>query len=94
MAAYLIGHIKIHNQSKWDQYVFGVAESLQPYDSEVMFRGKLDRVLAGNDERDHVVVIRFIDQQALDNWFNSDKYQSLIPLRDSAADVVITTYQA
>jgi uncharacterized protein (DUF1330 family) len=41
-----------------------------------------------------VVVIEFSDQSTLDNWYGSEKYQSLIPLRDKAANLVITTYKA
>jgi len=94
MAAYLVGHITVKDDELWQQYVSGVAESIAPFDANVVFRGKLDKVLAGTHDKDLVVVIEFSDLSTLDNWFNSAKYQSLIPLRDKAADVVITTYQA
>ena len=50
-------------------------------------------LLAGENERDLVVVIEFSDRASLESWFNSEKYQSLISLRDNSADVVITTYE-
>nr|WP_302504109.1 DUF1330 domain-containing protein [Geoalkalibacter halelectricus] len=43
---------------------------------------------------DHTVVIAFTDQDSLGRWFHSELYQSLIPLRDRAADVVIISYDA
>lgn len=92
MAAFLVGHIRVKQQALWQQYVSGVAESLAGCDAEVVFRGRLHRVLAGQDERDQVVVIRFADHGVLDDWFNSLDYQSLIAIRDQAADVVITSY--
>ena len=92
MAAYLIGQITVKDEELWQQYVAGVQESLTPFDSNIIFRGKLVSVLAGQQERDLVVVIEFYDQTTLDNWFNSDSYQTLIPLRDRAADVVIASY--
>ena len=94
MAAYLVGHIKVKDDDLWQQYVSGVAESIVPFDAKVIFRGKLDKVLAGKHEHELVVVIEFSDIPTLDSWFESEKYQSLIPLRDKAAKVVITTYQA
>ncbi len=94
MAAYLVGHITVKDDTLWQQYVSGVAESISPFDANVIFRGKLDKVLAGEHEHELVVVIEFSDLSTLDSWFESDKYQSLIPLRDKAANVVITTYQA
>lgn len=93
MAAYLIGQITVKDADLWLQYVAGVQESLTPFDAEVVFRGKLDKVLAGQHDKDLVVVIEFSDPATLDRWFNSEKYQSLIPLRDEAANVVITTYK-
>ena len=93
MAAYLVGHITVKDDELWQRYVSGVQESISPFDAKVVFRGQLDKVLAGEHGHDLVVVIEFSDQSTLDNWFNSEKYQSLIPLRDKAADVIITTYK-
>lgn len=92
MASYLVGHIAVKDEELWQQYVSGVKESLSTFESKVIFRGKLVSVLAGSHEHNHAVVIEFSDHATLENWFNSEQYQSLIPLRDKAADVVITTY--
>jgi uncharacterized protein (DUF1330 family) len=94
MAAYLIGQITVRDEDLWQQYVAGVQESLTPFDAEVVFRGKRDKILAGQNDKELVVVIEFSGPASLDNWFNSETYQSLIPLRDEAANVVITTYEA
>ena len=93
MAAYLVGHITVKDDGLWQRYVSGVQESIAPFDAKVVFRGRLDKVLAGQHAHDLVVVIEFADQATLDNWFNSEQYQSLIPLRDKAANVTITTYK-
>ena len=94
MAAYLIGQIKVKDDGLWQEYVAGVQESLVPFEARIVFRGKLLEVLAGQHDKDLVVVIEFSDPSMLDRWFTSEKYQSLVPLRDEAANVVITTYQA
>ena len=94
MASYLVGHITVNDDELWQKYVSGVQESLLPFNSKVIFRGKLVSVLAGKHEHDLVVVIEFPDQSTLDNWYNSEKYQSLIPIRDKAATVVLTTFKA
>ncbi len=92
MAAYLIGQISVKNDALWQTYVAGVRESLSPFPSKIMFRGKRVAVLAGQHEHDLVVVIEFENHETLMEWFHSEKYQSLIPIRDQAADVVISTY--
>ena len=94
MSAYLVGHISVKNDKLWQKYVAGVQESLSAYESKIVFRGQLVSVLAGEHEYDLVVVIEFPDLPTLNDWYYSPKYQSLIPLRDKAADVVITTYEA
>jgi uncharacterized protein (DUF1330 family) len=94
MAAYLVGHITVTDEERWGQYVAGVADSLAGVDSTIIFRGMLASVLAGEHEYERVVVIQFADLQTLNNWFQSESYQKLIPLRDSAANVTITTYEA
>jgi uncharacterized protein (DUF1330 family) len=94
MAAYLVGHITVKDNGLWQKYVSGVQKSLSPFDSKVIFRGQLLEVLAGEHEHQLVVVIEFPDQSTLDNWYGSVKYQSLIPLRDKAANVVLMAYKA
>jgi uncharacterized protein (DUF1330 family) len=94
MPAYLIGQVKVKNEVLWQEYVVGVQESLAPFEANIVFRGRLVEVLAGEQDKDLVVVIEFSDQTVLNDWFLSEKYQSLISLRDEAANVVITTYKA
>ena len=94
MPAYLIGHITIKDPDKWKIYVAGVQKSLMPFKSEIVFRGKRAAVLAGEHSCDHTVVIQFADQPTLQQWFKSEAYQDLIPIRDEAADVVIISYDA
>ena len=94
MPAYLIGQVKVKKEKLWQKYVDGVRQSLTPFDARIIFRGKRVAVLAGNHDFDLVVVITFADQATLDDWFYSTEYQSLIALRDEAAEVVITTYSA
>jgi len=92
MSAYLIGHIKVKNETYWQTYLEGVSKSLLPYKAEVVFRGRLFRVLAGKHSHENTVVIRFPDQDTLQTWYNSEAYQALIPIRDKGADVVIVSY--
>jgi len=94
MAAYLVGHITVKDEGLWQEYMAGVKESIAPFDCKIIFRGKLDRILAGKHDHNLVVVIEYPDLSILDAWYSSEKYQSLIPLRDKAADVVIITYKA
>ena len=94
MAAYLIGHITVKDAGKWEVYVEGVGKSLIPFGAEIVFRGKHAIVLTGKHSHENTVVIKFPDQTTLQQWYNSDEYQKLIPNRDEAAEVVIIGYDA
>ena len=92
MASYLVGQISVKNEQLWNEYVLGVKDSLISYEAKVMFRGKRSEVVAGENPRNLIVVIEFKNHAVSQSWFRSVKYQSLIELRDKAADVVITFY--
>jgi uncharacterized protein (DUF1330 family) len=92
--AYLVGHITIKCPAKWADYTRQVPDTLAPWGAELVFRGKQVAVLAGENSHSDIVVIRFPDPAALNQWFSSPAYQSLIPLRESAAEVVLLAYEA
>ncbi|HSH71064.1 MAG TPA: DUF1330 domain-containing protein [Deferrisomatales bacterium] len=93
MAAYLIGEITVKDPERWRRYTEGVWDSLAPFGAQVVFRGRRASVLAGEQDKELAVVIRFDDHDTLQKWFWSDEYQALIPLRERAADVVIAGYE-
>ena len=90
--AYVIGHITVKDAAKWDTYRGAVPATLAPWGAELVFRGSNARVLAGEHAQADVVVIRFPDRKAVDGWHSSAAYQSLVPLRRQAADVVLLAY--
>jgi uncharacterized protein (DUF1330 family) len=89
MAAYLIGHITIKDPVKWEKYVKGVQVSLAPFGAKIVFRGKRVKVFSGEHPYHNTVVIEFSEPATMQQWYNSENYQKLIPLRNEAADVVI-----
>ncbi len=91
--AYLVGHITVKNADKWDEYRGRVPDTLVPWGAELVFRGKRVAVLAGENPHPDIVVIRFPDSAAVNAWFSSHAYQSLVALREEAADVVLLSYR-
>jgi len=93
MPAYIVGTICIRDQALWQSYVTGVAVTFSTYGGELVFRAASPQRLAGSSHGDRVVVARFADLAALHRWHDSPEYQALVPLRDLAAEVVLTAYQ-
>jgi len=91
--AYVIGHITVKDAEKWNQYRNQVPATLEPWGAELVLRGKLVSVLAGEHSHTDTVVIRFPDMKAINGWYASPAYQSLIPLRKKAAEIVLLAYE-
>ena len=93
LRAAIVGHVAVRDADKWARYVAAVPATLAPWHGEIAMRGEQRLALNGMQHGTHVVVIRFPDVAAIDAWYRSAPYQALIPLRDEAADVVLSAYQ-
>ena len=93
-SAYVIGQITIKDVTAWDKYRNAVPATLLPWGGELVFRGKQVAVLAGEQPHSDVVVLRFPDQEAVNGWYLSATYQALIPLRQQAAEVILSSCDA
>ena len=91
--AYVIGHITVKDQEKWTEYRNKVPATLEPWGAELILRAKLCSVLSGNHVHTDTVVIRFPELRALNSWYSSPEYQSLIPLRQEAAAIELLSYE-
>lgn len=94
MPAYLIGHINVRETAHWEQYRRSVPSTLARWGGELLFRGRLAEMLSGELPYSETVVLRFPDLASIDGWHRSAEYQALIPLRRSAADVLLASYEA
>ena len=91
--AYVVGHITVKNAEKWDEYRARVPATLEPWGAELVFRGKKVAVLGGEHSHSDIVVLCFPDKESVDKWHSSAAYQSLIPLREQAAEMVLLSYE-
>ena len=91
--AYVIGHITVKNKEKWTEYRNKVPATLEPWGAELILRGKRSSVLSGSHAHTDTVVIRFPDLKSLNSWYSSKEYQSLIPLRQEAAELELVSFE-
>lgn len=94
MSVYVIGQIIIKDEQKWEQYKAQVPQSLEGFDATIVLRGKSIEGLEENIEYTDIVVLEFSSLEQAKAWHSSTQYQALIPLRKSAADVVLKIYDA
>lgn len=91
--AYVIGHVSVIDDEKWAQYRAAVPATLAPWGGELVLRGKLGKILAGQHDHQSTVVIAFPNENAVNNWYESSAYQSIIPLRESAAKIDLLSFE-
>lgn len=94
MSALMISTITVKDAAKFQEYLAKTQEVAQTFGAELVFRGKLDRVLNGNGGHQIVVVAKFPSAEKLNAWFDSPEYQLLIPLREEGAHMNMTAYDA
>jgi uncharacterized protein (DUF1330 family) len=92
--AYVVGQMTVKDSEKWAQYRSQVLATLVPFGGELVFRGEQVQSFSGVNPHPDIVVIRFPSVVDAEGWHASAAYQALIPIRQEAADVVLTTYAA
>ena len=90
---YAIGHITVRDPVVWQTYCAAVPATLEPWDAEIVFRGKRHAVYSGTHPATDTVVIRFPSLAAVDGWQASAAYQAIVPLREAAADVTLLAFE-
>lgn len=72
------------NEDIFGQYIQGVVPLMQAQGVGASFQGVSREGFAGTDYPDHVLVLDFESPDAAREFFGSDDYRALIPLRDQA----------
>ncbi|WP_415158715.1 DUF1330 domain-containing protein [Maritalea sp.] len=92
MSAFVIATAKIKDKVKFGEYGKAAAQTLATHGGTLVRRGQYSATLAGEGEHQGVAVLEFPDMDALNAWFNSPDYQAVVPLRNEACDMTITSY--
>ncbi len=77
---YWIAHVDVEDMNEYKKYVEGNAKAFAKYGGRFLVRGGQYETPEGSSRSRHVVLEFDSYQQALD-CYNSEEYQSVIPLR-------------
>ena len=90
MPALLSVTVKVKNPERLKEYIGQVPATMAPFNARMLSRGKITKTI--NGERNHQIeaVFEFDDAEAINNWYNSDAYQAIIPLRDQVCDMTFS----
>ena len=95
MTAFFVAVVTVKDPARMQEYSQKAAETFKPFGGEMVMRGKAGEVLTGGAATHQATgIASFPSMQNLKAWYTSDAYQAIIPLREEAADMTITTYDA
>ena len=106
MTAFFVAVVTVKDPARMQEYSQKAAETFKPFGGEMVMRGKagevltlditgpvVDQVLTGGAATHQATgIASFPSMQDLKAWYASDAYQAIIPLREEAAEMTITTY--
>ena len=94
MSALTVARLTIKDPEKFKDYASKAPQTMEDFGAKFLFRGKADKNLTGGGGDHQVTVIyQFPSLETADQWYASKAYQSLIALRDEAADIQIFSYE-
>ena len=89
MSAFVVVQGTVIDPDIMQEYGAAAGPIVAAHGGELMARGPIE-VLSGSSDHKISVVIRFPDAAKARAWYESAKYQALIPIRDSALNSVFT----
>lgn len=94
MSVLVFAAVKVNDPEKFEQYASAAGPTLAAFGAELLLRGTYNASLTDVPAHSLGAVIKFPSKQAVDDWYASPAYQAIIPVRDAAADVSLTVYDA
>ena len=77
---------------RFKEYASKVPDTLAPYGGRVWIRAHSDSIYQGGNQFANIGILKFPDVSNATDWYKSDAYQALIPLRNAGAESNIVSY--
>lgn len=85
MSSYIVVESNVLDANKLKQYGQLAAPTVANHGGKFLIKGKV-AALHGQNQFSNKAVIEFRDKTTAQNWYQSDEYQALIPLRNEAME--------
>jgi uncharacterized protein (DUF1330 family) len=85
MAFYFIAHIKIIDETLYQNYLNKVDEVFEKYNGKYLCTDDSPQILEGEWNYSKVVVIQFNTKKDFEMWYHSDDYQEILHHRLASA---------
>ena len=85
MPAYIVGDVRVEDPERYTDYSAHTESTLEPFGGRFIVRGGASEVLEGEWRPNRIVVIEFPDEQSARDWYASERYQEILPIRQEAS---------
>jgi uncharacterized protein (DUF1330 family) len=83
---YAIAHLRsVRLGADIAEYLRRIDATLEPFGGRFLVHGMTHEVLEGSWPGD-LIIVEFPDRASAENWYRSDAYQSILPLRTENAE--------
>ena len=90
MPTYLSAIVTVKNPEKLKEYISQVPSTMAPFGAKMVCRGKVKAVLAGEGKHQIEAIFEFESSAKIEEWYQSDAYQALIPVREEGASMTLS----
>lgn len=85
MVAYLIGELDVSDAKGYGDYAKDSPHAVLKFGGRYIARGGRTKTLEGEAPPSRVVIVEFPSMENAQAFYNSQEYQTIIPLRQAAA---------
>jgi uncharacterized protein (DUF1330 family) len=94
MTALIVARFDVKNAEKMDAYATEAGPAVLAYGGEFVAIGEKVTALVGENAMQSIAIVRFPDVASAKTWFASPEYTACKPLREEAAEMQFTLYEA
>ncbi len=84
MSVYLIAQLNVKDWESFRKYQRGVLSTLKPVGGRILAAAGAKK-LEGEEPRELNVILEFPDAAKAQQWYDSEAYQNVIPIREASA---------
>ena len=81
MPAYFVAENEIINETGFATYRAAVNATLEQYGGRFLTRGGATELIEGGPALKRVIILEFVDKEAVRRWYNSPEYQKILAMR-------------
>ena len=81
MHVYVVAQGRIENREMLDEYVAKALPTIQSSGGRVLGFDEVPDVIEGGIDHPRTVIVKFPSREAFRAWYDSEAYQSILPLR-------------